>query len=237
MASGWQTGRMRSLAPIRSLLAATAAVLLVAGCSSAIEGTGTSDGGAGPPTTGEPTETAEGSEPTETTEPTDDGGDDQSTLDCDGTNVVAPDGQPFCFDLPEGFEQQEIEIDNSAGAGAAYTTGAVLNERDVIVFSVYELNIDSEELGDQELADALAPIITQLGEQGFEFETIEPEIREVDDARAFFYTGSDATGLFSETYFIFRGFTELQVNCQWDTEQAALLAGCEQVLDSLELIG
>ncbi len=233
---------MRSVQRVRCLLAAVVATLTVGACASTIEGTGTADVGArgtDSATPTESTESTESTEPTETTESTQptEQTDDDGELTCEGEGVVAPAGQPFCFTLPMGFTQDEIDVDNSAGSSASYTTGAVLNQRDVVVFSVYDLNIDSDDLSDQAVADALAPIITQLGEQGFEFESTEPVLEEVDGARAFFYQGSDATGLFSETYFIFRGFTELQVNCQWAAEREALLAGCEEILGSLQVTG
>lgn len=221
------------------------AVVLLTGCAGTIDGTGRADsaassGGSSTPsddTSSTPSDDTSTSEPT--SNPTDDsgGGADRTALDCQGANVVAPAGQPFCFDLPEGFRQDDVNIDSAAGSSASYTTGALLSERDVIIFSVYPLNIDSDELTDQELTDALAPVIDELAAQGFSWDSTEPQISEVDGARAYFYSGNDSTGLMVETNFLFRGATELQVNCQWQSMEVALLAGCEQVLGSVQVIG
>lgn len=205
---------------------ASAAVLL-AGCSTSVAGNPTA-AGAG---SSEPAGTTQSTQPTQTSEP----GPDTGALDCEGPDVVAPEDQPFCFTLPEGFRQDDVDLDNQAGSAASYTTGVLLSDRDVIVFSVYELTLDSDDLTDEDLTDALADVIAQLAVQGFDFTQTEPQLLEVDGARTFFYTGADASGLRSDTYFIFRGETELQVNCQWETMETEVLAGCEQVLDSLRI--
>ncbi len=225
------------------------AVVLLTGCAGTIDGTGRADsapsaGGSSTPsddTSSTPSDDTSStpSDDTSTSDPTDDSGGsaDRTALDCQGANVVAPAGQPFCFDLPDGFRQDDVNIDSEAGSSASYTTGALLTERDVIIFSVYPLNIDSDELTDQELTDALAPVIDGLAAQGFSWDSTEPQISEVDGARAYFYSGSDSTGLVVETNFLFRGATELQVNCQWQSMEVELLAGCEQVLGSVQVIG
>lgn len=225
---------MRRVRPLLAAVALTAAMTAaLTGCATTVDGSGTPDVEA----TGTTTATTTPSDDEGGSEGGSDGGGDPSALACDGDQAVAPVGQPFCFTLPDGFTQQEIEVDNSAGNAAAYTTGVALSQRDVIVFSVYPLALDSDDLTDGQIADALEPIIVQLAAGGFTFDSTEPEVRMVDEARAFFYQGSDATGLFSDTYFIFRGETELQINCQWADAQEALLASCDEVLDSLDVTG
>jgi hypothetical protein len=227
------------------VLAVLLVALFVAGCASNVAGTATSAGGGSatessePTDSSEPTESSEPTDATQTTEPTDtsESESDPGELGCEGENVVAPPDQPFCFDVPEGFQPNEVDIENQAGSTASYTTGILLSERDVIVFSVYQLNLDSDDLSDEELIGALSEVIDQLAAQGFDFTDTKPQVLEVDGARAFYYTGSDASGLSSDTYFIFRGATELQVNCQWQTMEAEILSGCEQVLDSLKISG
>jgi len=218
------------------LAGAALALALLVGCGDTVGGTPTPpDGGA----TGESTEPTETSESAETTEPSETSESDPDTgeLVCEGENVIAPEGQPFCFDLPQGFQQGEIDIDTQAGSSASYTTGILLSELDLVIFSVYELDLDSDDATDQQLIDALAALIDDLAAQGFEFTDTEPQLLEVDGARTFYYSGSDASGLRSDLYFIFRGLIELQVNCQWETMETEVLAGCEQVLDSLQVSG
>lgn len=218
-----------------ALVVLTAVAL--AGCSDTTEGAATAGGSSPAATTTEAAETTtEATETTTEAAPTDDGGSD-GTLDCTGTDVLAPDGQPFCTAIPDGFTQTEVTTDNEAGAGAAYSTGLALSEQDVILFSVYALTADSDDLSDDELSGALAPIISQLAAQGFTFDSQQPQIEEVDNARAYVYSGSDGAGLSSDLYFIFRGGTELQLTCQWVDQQEDLLAGCDAVLDSVQVIG
>ncbi len=208
------------------------AVLLLAGCATTVAGTPTAAGGGSSASGTEPTDGTQSTEPTETSESGSDG-----ELNCDGEDVVEPEGQPFCFTIPEGFRTDDIDIEAQAGSTASFTTGVVLSQRDLIIFSVYPLGVDSDDATDRELIDALATVIAGLDAQGFDFTETEPLVLEVDGARAFFYTGSDATGLRIDTYFIFRGSVELQVNCQWETMETEVLAGCEDVLDSLQITG
>jgi len=143
------------------LAGAALALALLVGCGDTVGGTPTPpDGGA----TGESTEPTETSESAETTEPSETSESDPDTgeLVCEGENVIAPEGQPFCFDLPPGFQQGEIDIDTQAGSSASYTTGILLSELDLVIFSVYELDLDSDDATDQQLIDALAALIDDL---------------------------------------------------------------------------
>ncbi len=212
---------------------ATVLATVLAGCATTLAGTPT-PGGPGPATTdSQPTEDTQSSSPTQTSEP----GPDRGELPCEGPDAISPQDQPFCFTLPQGFRPDDVNVETQAGSTASFTTGVVLSQRDLIIFSVYELGLDSDEATDQQLADALGAVIDQLAAQGVEFDSTEPVVQEVDGARAFVYTGTDASGLGLETYFIFRGFVELQVNCQWESMQTEVLAGCQEVLDSLQLTG
>lgn len=225
--------------PARLTVGTVAAFLgiTLAGCSDSVDGNATAGGGGS--STSATTQTTQSSaaptSPTETS--TDGGGSDDGVLDCGGSEVLAPDGQPFCTDIPAGFTQTEVDTSNEAGAGAAYSTGLAISEQDVILFSVYALTANSDDLSDDELSTALAPVISQLATQGFTFDSQEPRIDEIDHTRAYAYTGNDGAGLTSDLYFIFRGSTELQVTCQWADQEDALLAGCDDVLASVQITG
>lgn len=217
--------------------AATTALVLLTGCASTVAGTPTSAGGA---PTEETTETTDTTDTTETTEPTETSESEPDTgeLACAGDDVIAPDGQPFCFNNPEGFEQTVVSQETEAGNPASYSTGVGISAEDLINFNVYDLApADSDVLSDQELIDALSTVIDSLAAQGIDFTATEPQIVEVDGARALFYTGGDGAGLRIDTYFIFRGSIELQVSCQWRELEQEILAGCDQVLNSLQLTG
>lgn len=210
--------------------AAVAALLLLTGCATTVEGA---------PTAGDGGSTAGTSRATGTSaEPTSSGSDPGTAgFDCEGEGVIAPEDQPFCFVLPDGFRQDDVSLDAEAGSAASYTTGILIADRDVIAFSVYELSLDSDDLSNAELTDALEVVIDDLAAQGFDFDTTEPELSVVDGARTFRYSGMDSRGLHTDNYFIVRNSTELQVNCQWETMEQELLAGCGEVLSSLQISG
>ncbi|CAN5323772.1 hypothetical protein BH20ACT5_BH20ACT5_00140 [soil metagenome] len=80
-------------------------------------------------------------------------------------------------------------------------------------------------------------MIAQLESQGFTF-PVPAEVIEVDDARTITcLDGVSADGRNTDVYFLLRGPTELQVNCQWETQEAEIDAACVEVLDSLQIIG
>ena len=209
--------------------------LLVAGCASTVSGTGTVAADASRPAAGA-SPSMSGGAPTPT--PSASGGSDDAgrqTLSCAGTKI-SPAGSPYCFVVPSGFQDVSSSVTVDASIGREkYRSAVAVGDRDLIIVSVYELRVDTDDIADATLEGELKTVLGQLAAQGFTFESTSAEKSTVDGARSFAYHASQAsTQLESDVYFLFRGKNELQVNCQWKTKEADITRGCKAVLDSLQ---
>ena len=206
---------------------------LLAGCSSTVSGTGTiaadatrpSGGASASPSGGAPSASPGGG--------TDDEG--RSSLACKGTKI-SPSGSPYCFTVPDGFQDVSSSVTVDASIGQEkYRSAVAVGDRDLIIVSVYELRVDTDDIADDTLEGELKTVLAQLAQQGFTFESTSAEKTKVDGARSFSYHATQkSSGLESDVYFLFRGKNELQVNCQWKTKEADVTKGCRSVLGSLQ---
>jgi len=208
---------------------------LLAGCAGTVTGTGTIAADAARPSGGSASSAAAGiPDPA----PSRSGGSDdtgRSSLSC-GEERISPSGSPYCFTLPEGFQDVSSSVTVDASIGQQkYRSAVAVGDRDLIIVSVYELRVDTDDIADDTLAGELRIVLAQLGRQGFTFESTAADRSTVDGARSFGYHASQkSTKLESDVYFVFRGKNELQVNCQWKGKEPEIAKGCRAVLDTLQ---
>jgi hypothetical protein len=213
---------------------------LVAGCSSAVTGNGTIAADASAPSGG-----ASGSampsgsaSPMPSASPSSGGGSDgtgRQSLSCSGTKI-SPSGSPYCFTVPSGFQDVSSSVTVDASIGQEkYRSAVAVGDRDLIIVSVYELRVDTDDIADATLEGELKTVLAQLARQGFTFDSTTAEKSTTDGARTFAYHAAQASsGLESDVYFLFSGKNELQVNCQWKDKEADVTKGCQAVLKSLQ---
>jgi hypothetical protein len=208
---------------------------LVAGCASTVSGTGTIAADATGPGAATPSASASASP-----SPSASGGgssDDtgRQSLSCPGTKI-SPAGSPYCFTVPSGFQDVSSSVTVDASIGQEKFRSAVaVSERDLIIVSVYELRVDTDDIADATLEAELKTVLAQLAQQGFTFSSTTAEKTTVDGARSFSYHAvQKSSGLESDVYFLFRGKNELQVNCQWKEKEADITRGCQSVLKGLQ---
>jgi len=218
---------------------AVAAVLiglcgLLAGCASTVAGTGTIAADAARPSRSA-SPTASG---TPDPVPSRSGGSHdtgRNSLSCRGQRI-SPAGSPYCFTLPEGFQDVSSSVTVDASIGQEkYRSAVAVGDRDLVIVSVYELRVDTDDIADDTLEGELKTVLAQLGRQGFTFESTAADTSTVDGARSFGYHASQkSTKLESDVYFLFRGKNELQVSCQWKGKEREITRGCRAVLDTLQ---
>lgn len=219
---------MRRRPAVLAAIASTVAVL-VAGCASTVAGTGTVAADATRPRgagTAAPSPSPSGGG---------DGGAGRSTLKCSG-KAIAPSGAPYCFSIPAGFTDvsSSVTVDASIG-NEKFRSAVAVGDRDLIIVTVYQLTVDTDDIADDTLEGELKTVLGQLAAQGFTFESTEAERSKVDGARSFNYHASQAKNkLESDVFFVFRGKNEIEVNCQWQQKAAEIKKGCAAVLDSLQ---
>jgi hypothetical protein len=209
---------------------------LAAACSTTVAGSatyaggpapsGTASGGSGP--TGGPSESPPVSPSGQPT---------RRSLSCRGGKVVSPAGSPYCYLVPAGFVDVSSSVTVTTSVGSERFRSAVaVAARDLVIVTVYELRRDADGISDSALETELAGVLTQLSKQGFEFDSTTAERSTVDGARSFGYHAREAKNqLQTDVYFIFKGRTEVEVNCQWQQKQADVVAGCRKLMASLQV--
>lgn len=210
--------------------------LLVAGCASSVTGNGSIAADASRPAGGSAAPSGSGSPmPTPSASSSGTGDEGRSSLSCSGSKI-SPAGSPYCFVMPAGYQDVSSSVTVDASIGREkYRSAVAVGDRDLIIVSVYELQVDTDDIADDTLEGELKTVLAQLARQGFTFKTTTAEKTQVDGARSFSYHASQAsTQLESDVYFLFRGKNELQVNCQWKEKEAEITKGCKAVLDSLQ---
>jgi hypothetical protein len=138
--------------------------------------------------------------------------------------------------MPAGFQDvsSSVTVDTSIGR-EKYRSAVALGDRDLIIVSVYELRLDTDDIADDTLEGELKTVLAQLAAQGFTFTSTTADKTTVDGARSFGYHATQkSSGLESDVYFLFRGKNELQVNCQWKDKESEITKGCKSVLASLQ---
>jgi hypothetical protein len=156
---------------------------------------------------------------------------------CAGATVIAPAGAPYCYAVPPGFTDVTTSTTVSTNLGnESFRSAVAIAEHDLIIVSVYALREDTDTITDANLTTEIKSVLAQLSPQGVSFDMSRPRRSTVDGARAFGYHQVSAeTGLAADNWFIFRGWTEIQVVCQWSEQPARITAGCGQLLGSLKI--
>lgn len=217
-----------------SLAGLIALSLTVSGCTASVAGSGAWIGAPAGGATLTPAPTSGGSDgngrPRQTGQPP-----GPANLDCAGDSVSPP-GAPYCYTAPTGLDPVELG-DPTAGEEGSFRTSFGFGPPDHIDVQAYSVGIDTNELTDEEIVSQLAAVVADLESGGFEFGH-EPSRITVDGARAFAYAGHSTRGGQTITaHFVFRGETEVQVNCS-STQHADLIAtACADVLASMQIAG
>jgi hypothetical protein len=206
---------------------------LLTGCASTISGTGTIAADAARPSGGASGSAGPSPDPSGSGSPGADTG--RSSLACKGSKI-SPAGSPYCFVMPAGFQDVSSSVTVDASIGREkYRSAVALGDRDLIIVSVYELRLDTDDIADDTLEGELKTVLAQLAAQGFTFKSTTADKTTVDGARSFGYHATQkSSGLESDVYFLFRGKNELQVNCQWKDKESEITKGCKAVLASLQ---
>jgi hypothetical protein len=208
---------------------------LLAACSTTVSGSGTvaadatAAGGSGNPSA------SASASPAPSASASSSGGAGRQSLSCTGTKI-SPSGSPYCFTKPDGFQDVSSSVTVDASIGQEkYRSAVAVEDRDLIIVSVYELRVDTDGIADETLEGELKTVLGQLAQQGFTFESTSADKSTVDGARSFGYHATQkSSGLESDVYFLFRGKNELQVNCQWKDKEAEITKGCQSVLKTLQ---
>lgn len=222
---------------MRTAPAALLLVLCLAGCGSDTPGVGEPAADGGPGTTTPPAADPTSGPPPASTTPTTSAQTtvaEPSGLAC-AQPAVAPPAAPYCYTVPTGLS--EINLGNpTAGEEGSFRTSYGFGAADHIDVQAYVVGVDTDGLADEEIISGLTDVVADLESGGFDFADV-PERITVDGARGFVYPGTSSDGAQVITaHFVFRGITEVQLNCSVTERVAAIEAACDEVLTSLQLL-
>jgi hypothetical protein len=210
---------------------------LAAACSTTVSGRATFAGGPGgsAPSGSAPGGSASPSAPAGSGSPSPAG--DRHALACRGGKVISPSGSPYCYLVPSGFVDvsSSVTVDTSVGS-EKFRTAVAVADRDLVIVTVYELRLDTDEISDSALETELRGVLAQLTSQGFQFDSTTAKRSTVDGARTFGYHAQETKNkLQADVYFTFRGKVEVEINCQWQLRQADVNRACQQVMTSMQI--
>lgn len=161
-----------------------------------------------------------------------------ATLSCSGSGVIEPKGAPYCYRLPPGFTDAtgQLTLNYQSANPSKYDSAVAVAVHDVIIVAVYPLRENSDDVSSDVLGQQVAAVLTQGESAGFTV-TGNPTPTTVDGARAFEIPIKQNDGQYGSTiYFVFRGFTEVEINCQFATQQPRIDVGCASVRGSIKII-
>jgi hypothetical protein len=198
---------------------ALAASALLAGCDTTVTGTAQPAGGTAPgPSANAPVH--------------------RTTLDCSGGTVIRPRGAPYCYLLPSGFHDatDQLTLTYQSANPSQYDSAIAVAVHDVIIVVVYPLRQDSDALSSSVLADQVNTVLRAGESSGFSVVGTPTPVT-VSGDRAFEIPIKQNDGQFSAMiYFVFNGFTEVEINCQWAQQVAEITRGCAGVLKSVQVV-
>lgn len=212
-----------------ALLACTALVLptLLTGCTTTVRGSAAPEAArAGTPAAPPPSTTTPTPKPKRT------------SLTCAGGTVIRPDGAPYCYLMPSGFTDatNRLTLNFQSANQSQYDSAVGVDVHDVIVVAVFTLPANSDAMTAQRLAGEVDLVLSQGASSGLRIAG-DPVPATVDGNRAFRIPVQQTDGEFTSTiYFVFRGFTEVEINCQHADRQPDIDRGCASVRQSIQIV-
>lgn len=159
-----------------------------------------------------------------------------TTLSCSGGTLIKPKGAPYCYLLPAGFTDitDNVTLQYQSANPGRYLSAIEVARLDTITVSIYPLHSDSDSLGLDFLTTQLQNALPDAATTGIT--AGKPTTTTLAGARAVQFSVTK-TGEYSSTvYFAFRGYTELEVDCQWAQQQADIDRGCAGVRGTLQFV-
>jgi len=143
---------------------------------------------------------------------------------CSGGTVIQPKGAPYCYLLPAGFADTtgKLSLQYQGANPSSYVSAVAVAPYDTIIVAVYPLRLNSDSLSESALSDLINGALSDTAAAGIKVVS-QSTITSVDGARAVRLTVSKTDGQFTSTlYFAFRGYTEVELDCQWAQAQAVI---------------
>jgi hypothetical protein len=161
----------------------------------------------------------------------------RTTTSCSGGTVIQPKGAPYCYLLPAGFNDAtgQLTLSYQSANRSKYDSAIAVAVHDAIIVAVYPLQENSDGLSATVLSDQVSTVLNEGESAGFTV-TGDPAPTTVDNARGFRTTIKQNDGQYAATiYFVFRGYTEVEINCQYADKRGDIDRGCTSVRHTIQI--
>jgi hypothetical protein len=145
---------------------------------------------------------------------------------------IAPAGAPYNFRVPTSFQEITPPKSDTTGSAAKYTSAAATSSsetNDFLIVDAYRLGANADEVTVSALETEFDRLVRTAGQDATTRETTT-----INGYRALKYDFKYSTSQ-AYSYFIFSGYNEIQVRCQWADDQSTIQKGCTDLLSSLTL--
>jgi hypothetical protein len=152
--------------------------------------------------------------------------------------VVQPKGAPYCYLLPAGFTDTtgQLSLQYQSSSPSSYVSAVAVAPYDTIIVAVYPLRLNSDSLSASALSDLINGALSNSAAAGIKV-VGQSTITSLNGARAVRLMVSKTDGQFTSIlYFAFRGYTEVEVDCQWARQQAQIDKGCSSIRNTIRIV-
>jgi len=160
-----------------------------------------------------------------------------ATPACAGGSMIQPKNAPYCFELPAGFIDitDNVTLQYQSANPGRYVSAIDIARLDTITVSIYPLRADSDPLPVDFLATQIQHALPNPATTGIT--AGQPDTTTTLDGARTVRISVNKPGSYSSTvYFAFRGYTELELDCQWAQHQTDVDRGCAAVRDTLHFV-
>ena len=152
--------------------------------------------------------------------------------------MIQPKGAPYCYLLPAGFTDTsgKLSLQYQGGNASSYVSAVAVAPYDTIIVAVYPLRLNSDSLSSSALSDLINGALSNSAAAGIKV-VGQSTITSLNGARAVRLMVNKTDGQFTSIlYFAFRGYTEVEVDCQWAQQQPAIDRGCAGIRNSIQIV-
>lgn len=150
---------------------------------------------------------------------------------CEG-DTVQPSGSPYCYVVPDGFQK----VSQAYLGNDKWPSGVAIDQSNLIISGILPNPKNVQTMSDQELLGATDSYVHAL--KGLDLKQGNGVLSRIPAGRAIEYTGSADSG--SKTiklhiYFVYTGYSVLQLNCQSTDKTDEVERGCQSILPTIHL--
>ncbi|HEY3611526.1 MAG TPA: hypothetical protein VGL06_28790 [Pseudonocardiaceae bacterium] len=156
---------------------------------------------------------------------------------CAGGTVIQPAGAPYCYLLPAGFTDYtgKVTVQVQSDVPTSYASVVGIAVYDSIQVSVVRLRADSDSISMAALTDGLSSSMSNMTAHGL-IVGQSTSAAPVDNDRTVQVTLTKGNLYTSTIYAVFRGYTEIAINCQSSEREPDVDRACASIRQTIRIV-